>query len=221
MTTDLEEDLDIVIKKMDLDEFLENILHPIRRKLVEMWRKKLVKSNHSVMEFVVAAYLATKGYVVDVEVPLPNGLVADVIGISGEKKIIIEIETGFVPPEHSIDPIAYRVARETSKVARYSKYADTFIMATPPYHVLQIPEPLLQPPELRYIGDLEEVKILLDRYYSKPPITIEELSKAHIDYIYLVNVDTASVYELRTGDYLVSAVRFLYSDGAWWRHLLT
>ena len=43
-------------------------------------------------------------------------------GKKGDGTAIIEIETGFTPPEHALDTVDYYAARIVSKIARYSKY---------------------------------------------------------------------------------------------------
>ena len=85
-------------------------LTEIGDKLLKLASEGLVKSNHSVMELVVAAFLASKGYEVDVERELGKSLVCDVYGEKDRESVIVEIETGFVPPSNALDPVRYRVA---------------------------------------------------------------------------------------------------------------
>ena len=54
--------------------------------------------------------------------PISDILVCDLFGKKGEGTAIIEIETGFTPPEHALDTVDYYTARIVSKIARYSKY---------------------------------------------------------------------------------------------------
>lgn len=220
MASGFERDLDVILERLGLEGEPAEIVLRARNKLVDMWRQRLVKSNHSVMLLVIAGYLASKGFMIDVEVELEPDLRTDVLAEWKGRRIIVEIETGYVPPSHSVDPLAYRAARETYKIAKYSPYADIFVMATPPYHVLQVPEPFLNPPEVREKEDLMKVKALVDRYYKNPPISLEELSKAHLDYVYMVNVDVAEVYDLRSGEYLVRIVKPLYAGMSIWKELI-
>jgi hypothetical protein len=69
--------------------------------------------------------------------------------------LVVEVETGFVPPEAALAPIRYRQARIAAKIARYSGHSQRFALATPGYHVLQVPEVLLQPPDERKKKELK------------------------------------------------------------------
>ena len=176
-------------------------LRRLSSKLAKLAERKMVKSNHTIMELVIAAYLLKKGFEVDVEHWLSGDLVCDIYAVRGGRVLIVEVETGFVPPENSLDPIMYRAAREVSKVARYSQYADLFALATPPYHVLQLPQFLFYPPELRNPELVAKVKSLLDEYYTRPPVTLAEILTAKLHYIYLVLVDELSVIEYSAKEY--------------------
>lgn len=213
MPKTLADDLDLIIVKLDgyLDDEIVKRLREIKAKLVEMWLKGLVKSNHSVMEFVIAKYLLSKGMIVEVEKVLEGNLVCDIYAEKDGSRHIVEIETGFVPPSNSVDPVKYRRAREISKIARYSKYADVFILATPPYHILQIPFEFTLPSSKRNIEELKKIKALLDEYYKSPPISLEELIKAKIDYIYIVNVDELKVVEMDVVSYYQRYVEKIFS----------
>ncbi|RLE90247.1 MAG: hypothetical protein DRJ49_00260 [Thermoprotei archaeon] len=174
----------------------------IRERILNLWRSGVIKSNHSIIEFVLGCYLISKGYDVEVEVGLSDGLVCDIYASNSGRVLVVEVETGFVPPEHALDPVNYRFARELSKIARYSKYADEFGIAVPPYHILQIPSIILKPAPKRTIEECKRLKTLLDLYYKNPPISIEDLKKARLDVIYVVTVDESSVIEFRPVDYI-------------------
>ncbi|MCZ6581803.1 MAG: hypothetical protein O6761_01355, partial [Thaumarchaeota archaeon] len=73
----------------------------VRQRLIELYQKNLVKINHSVLEIICASNLIKYGYTVDVEKPLSDSLVCDVFATKGDGTSIIEIETGFTPPEHA------------------------------------------------------------------------------------------------------------------------
>lgn len=212
-----EEDLEAVYSKIvaacrDLDgRDLALELGNVKGKLLALWRKRLVKSNHSMMELVVAGYLLRKGYRVDVEVEVGEGLICDIYAERDSSSLIVEVETGFVPPDHSSDPMLYRAAREASKIARYSKFADEFALAVPPYHVLQVPKALYLDPEDRDPSELASIKGLLDAYYSKPPIELEDIARARLSSVYVVNVDRAEVLELGARQYCELFVRPLLS----------
>ena len=103
----------------------------VRERLIELYKKNLVKINHSVLEIICASNLISHGYTVDIEKQLSNILVCDVFATKGDGTFILEIETGFTPPDHALDTIDYYVARISSKIARYSKFCSKFALATP------------------------------------------------------------------------------------------
>ena len=96
----------------------------VKNRLIELYMRNLVKINHSAMELVCAKHLIRYGYKVDVEKQLTDILICDVYAEKGEGAAIVEIETGFIPPEHALDPLSYYIARIASKIARYSKHAN-------------------------------------------------------------------------------------------------
>jgi hypothetical protein len=184
-------------------------LDAVREKLVELHRHNLVKINHSAMEMICAKDLILKGYDVDVEHLLAESLVCDLLGIKGDGRAVIEIETGFVPPEHALDPTAYCSARIASKIARYSRFADKFSLASPLYQVLPIPPPFLKPPRAREREELEETKKLCDRYYDNPPIALQEITTGRVHSLLFIDVDKGIVREVDPETYGESIVAML------------
>lgn len=174
----------------------------IAEKLIMLHRGNRIKVNHSVMEYILAAYLIDKGYEVDLEHPLEDGLVADVIAWKKGRSMIIEVETGFTSPENAVDPQAYLTSRIVSKIARYSLHADEFSLATPTHNILQIPKILLKPAKKRKRSEIQLLKKLCDRYYRTPEIAGEKLSKMRLHAIYLINVDLLEVTKLTPRKYL-------------------
>jgi len=204
----LSEDIDAVVERLgkELDARARARLEQLGSRLKELALRRVVSSNHTVMELIVASHLLSKGYEVDVEHVLAPDLVCDVYASLNSESLIVEVETGFVPPENSTDPVAYRLARELSKVARYSMYADYFAMAVPPFHVLQLPYIIFLPPEERARWGIEYFKRLVDAYYKKPPVKLEELLKAKLHYVYVVLVDTLKLIELTAREYFVTFI---------------
>ncbi|HID17832.1 TPA: hypothetical protein EYP26_06035 [Candidatus Bathyarchaeota archaeon] len=168
----------------------------VKGRLIALHSKGLVKINHSVMELLCASFLILEGYEVDVEKPLGEGLTCDIYGVKGESSLIVEVETGFVPPDHALDPAAYSLARIASKIARYSLFANKFALGVPPYHLLQFPKMFVKPPRDRKPKEITEVKTLCDIYYKHPPITFEELRNARLHTIYIIDVDGEVVREV-------------------------
>jgi hypothetical protein len=154
------------------------------------------------MELVCAKHLIRYGYSIDVEKQLTDILVCDVYAEKGEGIAIVEIETGFIPPEHALDPLGYYSARIASKIARYSKYANQFVLATTPVSVLPIPALFRRPPRDRRPSEVRTLKALCDRYYLNPPVTEDELLNARLHMVYIINTDAGKVTEMDVDSYL-------------------
>lgn len=215
-------DMDILIKRIApntssdaMDELLK-----VRDRFIELNRKKLAKINHSTMQFLCAKHLIENAYRVKIEYPLNGGaLRADIFGIrkrvlglgedprdailsemhgisEDEETLVLEVETGFVPPSAALSPGTYRMTRIAAKIARYAGFSHRFSLATPHYHVLQIPNPMLQPVGQRDEGDLKHLKKLCDSQYSSPPILYEELATSEIHSIFIINVDDMKTLEV-------------------------
>lgn len=183
---------DEIIKRMDFVKF----------RLIELYKRNIVKINHSAMELVCARHLIRYGYAVDVERQLNDILICDLYATKGEGEAILEIETGFIPPEHALDPLSYYSARVASKIARYSKFANQFVLATPPVSVLPIPKIFRRPPRDRSRDDIKKVKELCDRYYRNPPISFSDILNSRLHIIYIINVDQGRVTEMDVDSYV-------------------
>ena len=177
-------------------------LNFVRQNLIEYYKKNLVKINHSILELICAAELISHGFSVDVEKSVSNILVCDLFGKKGDGTSIIEIETGFTPPEHALDTVDYYVARIVSKIARYSKYCGKFSLATPVVNILPISDIFLLPPNARKPEDIMKLKKLCDRFYKNPQIKLEDIQNAHIHSIYLINTDKGFAKEMDPEMYL-------------------
>jgi len=174
----------------------------VRERLIELYKKNLVKINHSVLEIICASSLISHGYTVDIEKQLSNILVCDVFATKGDGTFIMEIETGFTPPDHALDTIDYYVARISSKIARYSKHCSKFALATPVVGILPIPKLFLKPPSDRKIEEVQKIKNLVDRFYKNPPIEIDDILNARLHSIYLINIDKGFAKQLDPYTYL-------------------
>ncbi|HLX53017.1 MAG TPA: hypothetical protein VKR58_03705 [Aquella sp.] len=205
---------------MDLEKFTEDVytvadnltsgqtpenkarINFVRERLIELYKKNLVKINHSVLEIICASNLISHGYTVDIEKQLSNILVCDVFATKGDGTFIMEIETGFTPPDHALDTIDYYVARLSSKIARYSKYCSKFALATPVVGILPIPKLFLKPPKDRKPDEIQKIKSLVDRFYKNPPIDVDDILNAHLHSIYLINIDKGFAKPLDPYTYL-------------------
>ncbi len=174
----------------------------VRERLIELYTQNLVKINHSVLEIICASNLISQGYVVDVEQHLSDVLVCDVFATKGDGTFIMEIETGFTPPDHALDTIDYYVARIASKISRYSKYCSKFALATPVVGILPIPRLFLKPPSKRTHVEIQKIKDLCDRFYRNPPIDYKDILNARLHSVYLINIDKCFAKQLDPYAYL-------------------
>jgi hypothetical protein len=172
--------------------------------LVTLYKKNLVKINHSALELVCARSLVKQGYSVKVEHGLGKSLVCDVMGTRGDGALIVEIETGFIPPEAALEPSSYARSRIASKIARYSRFAGKFALGTTPSYILDLPEFFVKPPRMRSPVKATEIKALTDIRYNKPPISIDELMQARVHAIFLIDVDSASTHEIDPETYVAN-----------------
>jgi hypothetical protein len=174
----------------------------VRERLIELYQKNLVKINHSVLEIICASNLITQGYSVDIEKHLSHILVCDVFATKGDGTFIMEIETGFTPPDHALDTIDYYVARIASKIARYSQFCSKFSLATPVVGILPIPKLFLKPPSKRTKDEVQKIKELCDRFYRNPPIEASDILNARLHSVYLINIDKCFAKQLDPYTYL-------------------
>jgi len=177
-------------------------LNYVCQQLIEMYKKNLVKINHSVLELICASNLISRGYAAEVEKGVSDILVCDIYAKKGGGYTIIEIETGFTPPDHAMDTVDYYAARIMSKIARYSQYCSKFSLATPIMGILPISKIFLLPPNARKKEDIDKVKELCDRYYKNPPIKYGDILNAHLHSIYLINIDKGFAKELDPQGYV-------------------
>nr|AHM02022.1 hypothetical conserved protein [uncultured miscellaneous Crenarchaeota group] len=196
-------DLGILLTRLnkDADKETEKKLKILKDKLIRLNEENVVKINHSVMELVCAKHLVLKGYEVDIERPI-DGLICDLYGVKGLGSHVVEVETGFIPPSHALDPANYRKSRIASKIIRYGNYSDKFALGVPPYYLLQIPAILVKPPRDRTMEDLKYLKTLCDLYYRNPPVSLDEIRNARIHTIYIIDVDGVVVREVDPATYL-------------------
>jgi hypothetical protein len=176
-------------------------LNYVRQRLIDLYQQNLVKINHSVLELICAANLISNGCIVDVEKPLTNSLVCDIYAKKDDQISIIEIETGFTPPEHALDTIDYYTSRIVSKVARYSKYCTKFSLATPVIGLLPINRIFLNQSALRPENEIKKVKSLCDRFYKNPPIAYDDIANAKLNSVYLINIDKNFAKEIDPNAY--------------------
>ena len=204
-----EKDLTTLLSRLtsDTPPEVENKLNLLKDWLLKLQKENVVKINHTVMELVCAKFLIQKGYEVQLEFPLNEILTCDLYGIKGLGNLIVEIETGFIPPENALAPLTYTTARLASKIIRYSSFAGKFALGVPPHYILPFPAALAKPPRNRTDQEIEQIKNLCDAFYHKPPVTTEEIRNARIEGIYIIDVDRVKVAEIDPEAYLKRAMQ--------------
>lgn len=203
-----EQDLNVLLSRLTVDMDRESIskLNKLRDDLLRLHKENVVKINHSVMELVCAKYLILKGCDVQIEHPLSDLLTCDLYATKGYGSMIVEIETGYIPPEHAMDPLTYTYARLASKIIRYSCFSEKFAIGMPPHYILPLPRTLALPPRRRTTQDIEEIKNLCDWYYQNPPVTEEGIQNARIHEIYIIDVDRTTVQAMDPEAYMKRAL---------------
>jgi hypothetical protein len=204
-----EQDLTTLLSRLTWNASLDTVnkLNVLKDGLVQLHNQNVIKINHSVMELVCAKYLIEKGYDVQLEYQLNELLTCDLYGTKGLGNVIVEIETGFIPPENALAPLTYTSARIASKIIRYSSFAGKFALGVPPHYILPFARTLSKPPRNRTDQEIEQIKNLVDAYYQKPPVTIQEIRNARIHEVYIIDVDRANVQEIDPEDYLKRAMQ--------------
>jgi hypothetical protein len=202
-----EKDLDDLLQRLrvDADQEAQGQLDRLGLRLKELRERNMLKINHSVLELVVAKALIAEGYAVDLEHTLDSGLTCDVHATKGLGTMIVEVETGYVPPSHALDPCDYIRARVASKIARYSGFCNKFALAAPPHYIMPIPRTLIKPARFREKEEVELIKRYCDSYYSNPPVTVEEIMNAHIHTVQVIDVETVSVRDIEPEAYISRA----------------
>jgi hypothetical protein len=205
-TEEFMRDIDAVVSKIleKLDPSHHQKIRKLRDDLETLHRENRVKINHSVMELVCAAHLIKTGFEVRLETAV-DGVSTDIHAEKGLGSLMVEVETGFVSPENALDPLVYLRARAASKITRYSGYASKFVLATPPYYILQIPPSLTKPPRFRTEDECKSIKALCDLYYHNPPVSMKEIRNARLHAVYVVDVDDTSVREWEVNEYMGKA----------------
>jgi len=209
---EFERDISLIVERLNKnsDEETKRRLDALKDDLIRLNTERLVKINHSVMELVCAKHLILNKYEVEVERFL-NSVSCDLYAVKGLGRLVVEVETGYVPPEHALDPLTYCKARIASKICRYSGYADKFSLGTPPHYILPIAPALIKPPRYRTSEELREIKGLCDLYYTNPPVSLEEIKNARLHVIYVLDVDRVSVNEAVPTEYMEENKRFFES----------
>ncbi len=204
-----EQDLSTLLSRLtyDMEKDQAKKIVLLKEHLVRLQKENVVKINHSIMELVCAKPLILKGYDVDIEHPLNETLTCDLYSVKGYGNLIVEIETGYIPPEYALCPLTYTSARLASKIIRYSSIAGKFALGVPPHYVLPFPRALAKPPKRRTLEEIKAIKKLCDQFYENPPVTENEIQNARIQNIYMIDVDQGRVHEFDPESYMKRTIR--------------
>jgi hypothetical protein len=202
------QDVSYLVSKLIVDLQTDQVqkINELKQDLLELHRQNVVKINHSVMELICAKYLILKSYDVQIEYKLSDILTCDLYSTKGLGNLIVEIETGYIPPEHALDPLTYTYTRLASKIVRYSSFAGKFAIGVPAHYVLPLPRVLAVSPRRRKSQEVELIKNLCDHYYQNPPVSVESIWNARIHEIFIIDVDRLIVQEMDPESYLKRAI---------------
>jgi len=205
LVKELKERLNFSFQKENLEE--------IKKKLIKRYRisnsKGYFKNNniiHSMLIVLMSYHLITKGWEVEVEKNLtrkPENLVCDIYSRKGNKLHIVEVETGNIPSyyllERNLSPEEYQMARVISKIARYSHFGEFFSLgfSATPSHNLKLLKPILNSfhSGLRK-KDVERYLEIVNKLYSNPAISEEQIENAKLENVYLINIFKRSVEKI-------------------------
>ena len=208
------------IKAFDLDENSSTKLRRIGRRLVRIRKERgEISYSHSVYEVGISAYLLSKGFE-GVEVEKEVGverelikkriverkLIIDVYALKNNLIRGIEVETSWVPTTRAKIPVGYRSGKEIGKIARYGSRINLnlpsdkeyeFGLALPPFYILNHHCKFFTEEK----RDVEKLKNIVDRFYSRPHIPLINFTTAWLHKIYIVYVDEFKVIEMDAKDY--------------------
>ena len=187
-----------ILKRLSrgMDEQSNLRLKSLGERLLDLHENAETDLTQSVMELICARELIVSGYMVNVEYSLDSNLTCDVYAVKGEGVLIIKVETGDTPPIHALNPNSFSQAKISSKISRYSPRASKFGLATPNSNILQVPYLFIKPPRDRSDEEVERIRRLCDKLYSKPPLSFDQIKDARLHSIVLIDIDHGHTREI-------------------------
>ncbi len=187
-----------ILKRLSrgMDEQSNLRLKSLGQRLLDLHENAETDLTQSVMELICARELIVSGYMVNVEYSLDSNLTCDVHAVKGEGVLIIKVETGDTPPIHALNPNSFSQAKISSKISRYSPRASKFGLATPNSNILQVPYLFIKPPRDRSEEEVERIRRLCDKLYSKPPLSFDQIKDARLHSIVLIDIDHGHTREI-------------------------
>ena len=187
-----------ILKRLSrgMDEQSNLRLKSLGERLLDLHENAEIDLTQSVMELICARELIVSGYMVNVEYSLDSNLTCDVHAVKGEGVLIIKVETGDTPPIHALNPNSFSQAKISSEISRYSSRASKFGLATLNSNILQVPYLFIKPPRDRSDEEVERVRRLCERLYSKPPLSFDQIKDARLHSIVLIDIDHGHTREI-------------------------
>lgn len=187
-----------ILKRLSrgMDEQSNLRLKSLGERLLDLHENAETDLTQSVMELICARELIVSGYMVNVEYSLDSNLTCDVYAVKGEGVLILKVETGDTPPVHALNPNSFSQAKISSKISRYSPRASKFGLATPNSNILQVPYLFIKPPRDRSEEEVERIRRLCDKLYSKPPLSFDQIKDARLHSIVLIDIDHGHTREI-------------------------
>ena len=110
-------------------------------KLLLYVSKGSLSSYHALLQYAIASFLYKNYFDVWVEKNFSGNIVSDVYAEHPIGRIIIEVETGFVPQICIKDPLEYLITKILYKASRYSIFSDKFFIALPEH--IEVPTDII------------------------------------------------------------------------------
>jgi len=172
-------------------------VYRLYKRLEKVGNRRKLNLNHSAMEILLGKHLIDKGYKVTLERCLvKDNLISDVYARNGKEILMVEVETGYVGPNNALVPVKSRIAKDIAKIIKYSPFSDEFGLAFPPSYISFIPKYFIH----KDSNEIEKIKPLLKEFY--PNLELERIKDAHLEKIYVVNLDELRVKEFDAKDYI-------------------
>ncbi len=124
-----------ILSSLNLDH--TDGLKEAAHKLLLYVSKGSLSSYHALLQYAVASFLYKNYFDVWVERNHSGNIVSDIYAEHPAGRIIIEVETGFIPRECIKNPLEYLVAKFLYKASKYSTFSDKFFVALPEH--IEIP----------------------------------------------------------------------------------
>ena len=147
---------------------------------------------HATVQRIVASWLRGMGFNAMLEHCVDGVHYADVYAVDGNTSIIVEVETGYVPPMFIGSAEEYMLARAIVKTVKYACLADEFYIATPSYFRPPIPDVIVRPVDEQAV---EAASGLVGRFFGEKwaEETLRRLRGCRLAGLMLVNVSRRTV----------------------------